>query len=254
MVGAKTAVPAETAYDLTSMVWRHIQEEGRRARLGALAQAPEIRRALDRIPDAERARELRELVDRVDALGVAEQRLFTAAIDEIQVRSKLWLIEELTARRDIAGAMLVVVGAWYGILPLLINWRLTAPPARMVCIDISADACALGEKVIGSRYPNIEYRVADAMDLDYRSLARTPSSVLVNTICEHLADVPGWWQRVPIGQFTVLQSNNYDRCPDHVNWVRDLDQMRAQTPLSELLFEGSLQLPTFDRFMLIGHR
>jgi hypothetical protein len=252
VVRAQAAVPAGTVYGLTSLVWRHVQEG--RAAPGSFAQAPDVRRALDRIPDAGRARELRELVDRVDALDVTEQRLFTAAIDEIQVRSKLWLIDELTARHDIAGATLVVLGAWYGILPLLINWRLTAPPARMVCVDISADACALGEKVIGSRYPNIEYQVADAMRLDYRSLAHPPSSVLVNTICEHLADVPGWWLRVPAGQFTVLQSNNYDRCPDHINWVRDLDQMKAQTPLSKLLFEGTLRLPIFDRFMLIGHR
>lgn len=161
------------------------------------------------------------------------RRQFSAGIDEIQVRSKLWLIDELASRADLDGATLIVLGAWYGILPLLVNWLLK-PPARMICVDISADACALGQQVIGPLYPNIEYRVAGAMDLDYADLARDPSSVLINTICEHLPDIV--------------------TCPDHVNTVQDLDEMKAQTPMSQLLYAGVLRLPIFDRFMLIGYR
>ena len=250
MIETTSGVPAEQVRDLTSTMWHHVQEHA----AGPLAQAPRIRRILDRTGDADRARELQALVEQVDKLAPEQQRLFTAAVDEVQVRSKLWLIDELTSRRDLGGATLTVLGAWYGILPLLLNWRLERPPARMICVDISAEACALGQQVIGSRYPNIEYQVADAMDLDYAGLTRDPSSVLINTICEHLADATTWWDRIPPGQLTVLQSNNYDRCPDHVNCVKDVDEMKAQTPLSELLYAGALQLPIFDRFMLIGYR
>jgi SAM-dependent methyltransferase len=253
LIETKARVPADLVRTLTSAMWRHVHEPGS-AEADSLTAVPDIRHVIDKSPDTGPARELQALVDQVDMLAPAEQRLFTAAIDEVQIRSKLWLIDELTSRRNIDGATVVVLGAWYGILPLLINWRLERPPARMICIDISADACALGEKVIGPLYPNIEYQVADAMDLDYTSLARTRSSVLVNTICEHLTNAAGWWARVPAGQLTVLQSNNYDLCPDHVNCVQDLGQMMAQTPLSELLYEGTLRLPIFDRFMLIGYR
>jgi SAM-dependent methyltransferase len=245
-----TSISAEQVRGLTSALWRHVQEQPE----GSLTQAPGIRRIIDRCGGAARNRELQALIDQVDALAPARQRQFTAAVDEIQVRSKLWLIDELTSRRDLEGATLVVLGAWYGILPLLFNWRLRQPPARMICVDISADACALGQQVIGPLYSNIEYRVADAMDLDYPNLTRDPSSVLINTICEHLPDAAGWWARVPAGQLTVLQSNNYGLCPDHVNSVRDLDEMKAQTPLSEPLYAGVLRLPIFDRFMLIGYR
>lgn len=245
-----TSMPAGQVRDLTSTMWRHVQEQSG----GPLARAPGFRRLIGRCADTGQARELQALVDQVDALAPAQQRLFTAAVDEIQVRSKLWLIDELASRRDLGGATLVVLGAWYGVLPLLFSWRLRPPPGRMVCVDISADACALGQQVIGSLYPRIEYQVGDVMDLDYLGLSRDPSSVLINTICEHLPDAAGWWARVPSGQLSVLQSNNYDLCPDHVNSVRGLDEMKAQTPLSRLLYEGVLRLPIFDRFMLIGYR
>lgn len=238
------------ASNVTSSIWRHVQEQAE----GPLAQAPRIRRIIDGCGDADWTRDVRVLVDHIDALTPALQRQFSAGIDEIQVRSKLWLIDELASRADLDGATLIVLGAWYGILPLLINWQVKPPPARMICVDISADACALGQQVIGPLYPNIEYRVADAMDLDYADLARSPSSVLVNTICEHLPDTVTWWARIPAGQLTVLQSNNYDLCPDHVNTVQDLDEMKAQTPMSPLLYAGVLRLPIFDRFMLIGYR
>jgi hypothetical protein len=250
VIETRSGIPAEQAYELTSTMWRHVQEKED----GLLSQAEDIRRIIEATGDADRRRELQALVDQVDALPPDQQRLLTAAVDEVQIRSKLWLIDELAARRDLGGTTLVILGAWYGILPLLVNWRLDARPARMVCVDISPDACALGETVIGSLYPNIEYRVADAMDLDYTEIARDPSSVLVNTICEHLPDVVAWWLRVPGGLLTVLQSNNYHLCPDHVNCVQDLDQMKSQTPLSGLLYEGALRLPIFDRFMLIGYR
>jgi hypothetical protein len=245
-----TSMSAGQASDLTSAIWRHVQEQAERS----LVQASQIRRIIDGCGDAGRARDLHVLIDRIDALTPELQRQFTAALDEVQVRSKLWLIDELTSRADLSGATLIVLGAWYGILPLLVNWRLEQPPARMICVDISSDACALGRQVIGPLYPNIEYRVADAMDLDYADLTRDPSSILINTICEHLPDTVTWWARVPAGQLTVLQSNNYDLCPDHVNAVQDLDEMKAQTPLSTLLYAGVLRLPIFDRFMLIGYR
>lgn len=248
MIETRSSVPTDQVSALTSTVWQLTQEQP----ATSLSGAPEIRRIIEGSLDAQAAQQLLALVEQVEALGPDERRLFTASIDDVQVRSKLWLIDELTSRRDLDGATMVVLGAWYGILPLLLGLRLERPPARIVCVDISAKAVELGRRVVGPLYSNIVYQVADAMDLDYH--ARERSYVLVNTICEHLPDAPGWWGRVPHGQLAVLQSNNYNMCRDHVNCVNDVEQMRAQTPMSELLYQGTLQLPIFDRFMLIGHR
>ena len=239
-----TGLSGDQIYAFTDALWRHVCADPD----APLATDPEIKQAIGGAAD------LAALADRVDALSPADRHLFAWSVDEVQVRSKLWLIDQLIRRRDLAGASLTVLGAWYGILPLLMTWRLARPPERMVCVDISAEACALGERVVGALDRRIAYRVADAMDLDYPALAAEESSVLVNTICEHLADAPGWWARVPAGQFVVLQSNNYDACRDHINCVHSLAEMKAQTPLAELAFEGVLPLPIFDRYMLIGRR
>jgi SAM-dependent methyltransferase len=194
-----------------------------------------------------------EFVGRLGALEASRRKEFAAAIDDIQVRSKLWLIDAVTTLQPLAGGQVTVLGAWYGILPLLMNWRMERPPEQMLCIDVDARACALGQQVVGAVYPNVRYQVADVMDLDYAALLTT-SSVLVNTICEHLPRVGAWWDLVPRGTFCVLQSNNYGLCRDHVNWVHSTDQMKSQTPMSRVLFEGTLPLGLFDRFMLIGYR
>jgi hypothetical protein len=39
-----------------------------------------------------------------------------------------------------------------------------------------------------------------------------------------------------------------------VNCVDDLGAFKAQVPLSELLFEGERELPSYTRFMLIGRK
>lgn len=213
--------------------------------------APEV---IERCEDPRRRSELRALVDRIHALPTSERDAMLEAVDNIQISSKLWLIDELTRLTDLAGCELLVLGAWYGVLPLLLNLRLEQTPKRMVCIDFDPDACRLGEEVIGSMVPNVEYRCADVMDYDYEAWSRHPATVVVNTICEHLPDVDRWWGRIPPGQFVALQSNNYLRCPDHVNCARSLADMKEQTPLSEVLFEGMLPLSLFDRFMIIGRR
>jgi hypothetical protein len=188
----------------------------------------------------------------LDRLSEHERTSFLGAMDEVQIRSKLWLIDELSKLYNLGGARLVVIGAWFGILPLLINWQIAQRPRLMTCVDIDSSACDLGHGVIGSLYDNIEYQRADAMDLDYPKLASEPQTIIINTICEHLAQFGAWRDRMPSGQLLVLQSNNYFLCPDHVNTVPSLQAFREQARLHETLFEGILPLSLMDRYMLIG--
>jgi hypothetical protein len=222
----------------------------------SLAETPEIRAQLPRFDGTGRRREVELFIRNVgDRLAVAARRDFAVAVHPVQVSSKLWLIEELARLCDLATSSLTMLGAWYGILPLLINWTLPAPPTRMVCVDNDPAVGEAGARIIGSLYANIEYRCADAMELDYESLGTEQSPVVINTICEHLRDVHGWWSRVPPGQLVALQNNNYTACPDHISSVASLEDFKRQVPLSELLFEGVLHLPPWlDRFMLIGRR
>jgi len=198
--------------------------------------------------------ELRNLAARLGTLTKQERAGLDAAIDDVQVSSKLWLIDELSKVTDVASRQMLVVGAWYGILPLLMNWQLARPPERMLCIDIDPAAVTAGERLIGPLYDNIEYRVADAMTFDYQELGTDGSSIVVNTVCEHLPLFGTWWHLLPEGQFVVLQSNDYFICPDHVNAVTSIDEMQAQAPMQQVLFQGALPLLKWHRFMLIGRK
>lgn len=250
--------PADKDHRLTPALTRGLTTElSRQLREadGGLAEATGIRRLLDRCDAAGRRREVEQLVSEADKLTGSARRDFATALHPVQVRSKLWLIDELARRRELATSSLVVLGGWYGVLPLLINWRLATPPRQMVCIDIDDSVCEIGARLIGALYANIEHRCADLTELDYTELAERPGTVVINTSCEHVPGLVDWWGRVPRGQLVVLQSNNYEGCPDHVNCVHDLDQFKHQTPMSDLLFEGVLHVADdLDRFMLIGHR
>lgn len=198
--------------------------------------------------------EFRTLAARLGILTDAERSGLDESIDEVQIASKLWLIEQLARLFDIEDRELLVIGAWYGILPLLINWRVSRPPRRMLCIDIDSSVLLAGERLIQPLYDNVEYRVADAMTFDYPGFSRGDSTIVVNTICEHLPHFDQWWALIPEGQTVVLQSNDYFLCPDHVNAVRTLEEMKAQAPMAKVLFEGALPLLKWHRFMLIGSK
>jgi hypothetical protein len=213
---------------------------------------PELHQLAERCRQLGRSDELAAFLERVDRLSPADRTELAASMDEIQLRSKLWLIEQLEQQRDLGAATLVVLGAWCGILPLLINCQLERRPPAMRCIDIDGRAVALGRRVVGATFANVAFEQADVMTLDYATSGADPRTIVVNTICEHLPGFAAWRRRLPSGQLVVLQSNNYFLCPDHVNAVHGLDELKQQAQLSHILFEGVLPLSVMDRYMLIG--
>ena len=223
---------------------------------GPVSESAVVRRQLEGIQGADRRAEAEKLVHNIDLVIADDARWdFAVAVHPVQVQSKLWLIDQLAKWCDLSSVSLVVLGGWYGILSLLLNWRLPVPPAQMVSIDIDAAACEAGERIVGSLFSNVEYQCADAMDLNYSSLGLRTPPVVINTVCEHLQDVHGWWDRIPPGQLVALQSNNWRVCPDHVSAVDSIDEFKQQLPLTDTYFEGTLHLPSwFDRYMLIGRR
>jgi hypothetical protein len=195
--------------------------------------------------------ELEAFARDVDGLGRLERGDLAIALHPVQVRSKLWLLDELKRHCDLGRSTLVVLGAWYGILPLLAEWTLASPPRRSVCVDIDPAVCAIGERLVGARHPAVEYRSADLRTFRADDLE---APVIVNTSCEHVADLEEWWARVPRGQLVVLQSNDFTACPEHVNCVADVEELARQAPMAERRFAGTLPLGDLRRFMLIGVR
>ncbi len=186
------------------------------------------------------------------AVSDAERAVLLEALDEIQLRSKYWLLDELEHVTSVRDATLVVLGGWCGVLPWLLHRSRGWSPQLAVSVDIDPAVCSIGARTTGRETPRLHFLCQDVHRLDYARLARDRRLVLVNTICEHLSDFAGWRRLVPSDTLVVLQSNNYRGCPDHVNCVDSSEQLADDAQLATVDFAGSLELSLFTRYMVIG--
>ena len=74
----------------------------------------------------------------------------------------------------------------------------------------------------------------------------------INTSCEHIPNFKEWYAKIPEGRLVILQSNNFFEVEEHVNCVSNIDEFIEMAPMSELMYSGSIDLPKYKRFMVIG--
>ena len=85
--------------------------------------------------------------------------------------------------------------------------------------------------------------------IDYAALG---ADLVVNTSCEHIADLRGWLGLLPKGTNVLLQSNDYFSEPTHINCVDRSRPSSSWPALRKLRFSGTLPTKKYNRFMLIG--
>jgi len=177
------------------------------------------------------------------------------ACNHKQVASKQWLVAALTETLPRPDGPVWVLGAWYGVLGALLLDDPALTIGEVVSLDIEPACAAVAETLNHRHVAAGRFRAvtADMMSLDFGAQQPAPGLV-INTSCEHLADVPGWLATLPAGLPLVLQSNDYVREPDHRSCVPSLAAFRAQAALSEVLFAGERPTKNYTRFMLIGRR
>tara|TARA_B100000780_G_C21087309_1_gene438087 strand:- start:238 stop:933 length:696 start_codon:yes stop_codon:yes gene_type:complete len=195
---------------------------------------------------------------------------FTDALSWGQLKSKRWVVAELEKINISLGTVYLCAG-WYGTLAaMLFNSTLDIKKIRSFDIDEScmpiADAVNKPQMINEWKFKSI---TQDILDIDYQQhtwavwstknnrmskpITDTPNTI-INTSCEHIFDFEEWFDKIPQGKLVVLQSNNFFEVPGHVNCVNDLDDFASQAPLSEILYEGTLELPKYDRFMRVGYK
>jgi len=174
------------------------------------------------------------------------------SFNEDQVDSKLWLLRHFPEAANLAEHRVVILGAWYGLLALMLYRLMPHPPAEMCCIDIDEETCALATRVLSVLPSPPEVHEQDMLTIDYAALSHGRPTIFVNTSCEHLFDFAAWRARIPSGTRLVLQSNNHVGCPEHVGCVPDLETFESAAHLASVDYRGVLMLKHFKRFMLIG--
>ena len=81
-------------------------------------------------------------------------------------------------------------------------------------------------------------------------------NTVINTSCEHIVDFDKWWAGIPKGMLVIMQNNDFDD-EDHEHaedTVTSLEEFSKRLNVSETLYEGTLALEEYNRYMIIGRK
>jgi len=171
------------------------------------------------------------------------------AFNHKQVACKVWARDELFTAAGGSHDEIWIVGGWYGVLAGMLFEDPRFAVRRIVSVDIDPDVAEVARTLNSGAADRFEARTADMYALDY---ATARPDLVVNTSCEHIADLRAWLALLPAGTRVLLQSNDYFAEPTHVASVPSLEAFRDQARLSELEYAGALPQKKYTRFMLIG--
>jgi hypothetical protein len=161
-----------------------------------------------------------------------------------QIKSKEWLVEELhKINYDYLNTQLIIVGAWYGTLGMMIHCKF--PNTKITMLDIDPRC---GKYIHNIIYDNSHLNSITG-DMYKHSYTE---DIIINTSCEHIEDVQEWLSLIPKNKIVVLQSNNYINGSGHVNCVYSEEDFIKQTGIEHILYSGKLELPIYTRYMVIG--
>jgi hypothetical protein len=193
------------------------------------------------------------------------------AFSRSQIKSKVWLIEEL-ARIDNHYDNIVFLAGWYGQLKSIYEQRLTYRKLRNVELDKAA--CNASDYIFNIN--DIDNYKVKAVCADINTLTLHKNGyeweienfkegtayyekflpdLIINTSAEHMSEE--WFHQLRFKQLesnpiVAVQSNNMFDGDGHVNCVHSVDHMKKKFPMKEILYEGELQLKGYKRVMLIG--
>lgn len=167
-----------------------------------------------------------------------------------QVRSKVWLAQELQIVALDSPQKIVIYGGWNGVLAsILFNSKLNID--HITSVDIDPDckevACTVNKRqeILG------KFSAVTADMCDYT----TEADIVINTSCEHITQnqYETWIENQPADATYVLQSNDYYNLDEHINCVSDLNEFTKKSMIKPY-YRGILDTPKYNRFMLIGKK
>jgi hypothetical protein len=185
-----------------------------------------------------------------------------------QLKSKLWLIDELKKTSVDLGVVFLCAG-WYGTLAtLMFENKLLFEKIRSFDVDPSTEKIA---EIFNSKWVIDGWKfkpvVQDIRDIDFEEHCYTVSKAnnqfealwdrpdtIINTSCEHIQNFEQWYAKIPKEKLVVMQCNNFKEVEEHVNTHDTLESFARQTPMTIELYSGELDLGKYKRFMRIGYR
>lgn len=193
------------------------------------------------------------------------------AFSRSQIKSKIWLIEELSKIQKHYDSVLIMAG-WFGQLKPMIDEYLTCSKTRI--LELDATACEASDYIFN--LSNLEGYKVKSINVNINNLILHKNgyewpvenfregtsynekflpNLIINTSAEHMKE--DWFFQIKFKQMesdpiVAIQSNNLFDIPEHINCVHSVEHMKKKFPMREVLYEGELQLKGYKRVMLIG--
>jgi hypothetical protein len=171
------------------------------------------------------------------------------AFNHKQVACKVWARDALFDSLGGHFEHIVILGGWYGVLAAMLLEDERYDIGTVESIDVDPTVASVAETLNGSTDHRFRATTADMYALDYAALG---AELVVNTSCEHIADLRGWLDLLPPGTKVLLQSNDYFSEPTHISCVESAEAFERQAKLASVAFAGALPQKKYTRFMLIG--
>ena len=180
------------------------------------------------------------------------------SMNESQLVSKLWLVEELS-NLNVKPVNISLLAGWFAqyIVPLLydniesIEW--------IENFEMDRDIKQVAYK-FNTRYKkDNKYKISirNVMFGNLISLSSPTFDTVINCSCEHMYPMSKFKELKNTGvnddALYILQSSNDTQYDDHINCVNDADELADQANLVDILYAGKKLLPNgMTRFMVIG--
>ena len=207
-------------------------------------------------------------VDAFKSLYANDVNYQTDCFSRGQIKSKLWLVQELSKLNKSLGTVYLCAG-WYGTLAtMLFESSMNIEKIRSFDLD---DSCASIAEIMNKKWLLEDWKfkatTKDIHDIDFAmhsyvtenskgeqiEVIESPDTI-INTSCEHIENFAEWYSKIPKNKLVILQSNNYFEIEDHVNCSKSLEEFSETAPMQTVLFEGWLDLDKYLRYMKIGIR
>jgi hypothetical protein len=189
----------------------------------------------------------------------------TDSLSRGQIKSKKWLVDELE-KLDLNLGTVFLCAGWYATLAAML-FESTCKIEKIRSFDVDPTCVDVADTVNRSMVlDNWKFKASTmniqemSYPLTYITLRSNNTEVelldnpttIINTSCEHIENFNLWYNRIPLGKIVILQTNNYFEIADHINCSSSLEEFATSTPMTEVLYQGELQLPKYNRFMRIG--
>jgi len=179
---------------------------------------------------------------------------FSAVRDSLsdgQTASKLWVVDEVSKFLNFREKSICVFGGWVGLLcRLFID---VSGVKSVTNVEIDGTLEKVNQYVMSGHQDKFQFIHSDMYEFPYKE---QEFDVYVNTSGEHIPSLKEWIEMIPAGKIVCIQSNDYFSHPQHINCVNNVTELESlileANNVKNTVYRGTLELPIYNRFMVIA--